>query len=338
MCGDSFFFCCVGRDFLLTLIVLHDNKAGFYMPLKNTGVLLGLLFCFISAAFDVYVAFVMQVLNLWVIVFYCFSSSAVLFVGYSLWKDETSLVINIRRDSVWVVFSNVAVLLNWGGLFYALRYLEPAVVGVASVASGPALTLVVAVFIKADNKVRRVEAVIAYLVLLSVGVMLYQSFIGASGLSSSSFEQRIIGIVSVVVCALGTVFYTFCSKKLYRAGWKSYEILAVRNVLIIIVGGLFVSLGESSLSLAAEWVMPMVVLVVLGHIVPVMLIQKAILHLSPLNVAFVLLMLPVFTLLLQYFDSRVSVSVESITAVLIIVVLLALLAVFNTQSKGRGQT
>lgn len=74
------------------------------MPLKNTGVLLGLLF-FINAAFHVYVAFVMQVLNLWVMVFYCFSSSAVLFVGYSLWKDEKSLVINIRRDSVWVVLA-----------------------------------------------------------------------------------------------------------------------------------------------------------------------------------------------------------------------------------------
>ena len=305
------------------------------MPLKNIGVFLGLLFCFISAAFDVYVGFVTQVLNPWVVIFYCFVSSALMFLGYGIWKNRYSLALKVRQDSVWVVLSNVSVLLNWGGLFYALRYLEPAVVGVASVACGPALTLVVAIFIKTDSKVRRVEAVIACLVLLSVGVMLFQSFLGASGVSSS-FEQRIVGIISVVVCALGTVFYTFCSKRLYRARWKAYEILAVRNVLIIAVASLFILLSGTSLRLATEWVLPMAVLVVVGHIVPVFLIQKTILHLSALNVSFVLLMLPVFTLLLQYLDARVTVSVESVVAVLIIVVLLALLAAFNAQNTGRA--
>lgn len=298
----------------------------------NLGVILGLLFCFISAAFDVYVAFMTQTLNTAVVIFYCFVSSTALFFIYGLWvgrHELTRLTSKFQQDWSLVAWVNVSVLLNWGGLFYALRFLEPAVVGVASVACGPALTLLVSSFVKGAGKANAMEALIAGLVLLSVAMMLFQSFVGESGISSTSVEQRLIGIVSVVLCALGTVLYTIISKKMFASHWKTYEILAVRNILMVVICSLFIRFSDASFSLATQWVLPLSVLVVVGHLLPVYLIQKTIFHLSPIAVSFVLLTLPVFTLILQYLDSRVAFSMPSILAVGLIVVLLAWLAISN---------
>ncbi|MEB0205342.1 EamA family transporter [Pseudomonas sp. CCC3.1] len=303
------------------------------MQIKNKGVVLGLLFCFISAAFDVYVAFVTQTLSTVVVIFYCFVSSSLLFLGCSLWKDRVSLFSNVKQGRMLVVWINISVVLNWGGLFYALRYLEPAVVGVASVACGPALTMIISAFIKSDSKATPAEAVIACLVLLSVAIMLFQSFVGVSGISSTTFEQRIIGIVSVVLCALGTVLYTVVSKRMFARHWKVEQILAIRNLLMVAICSVLVSVSDVSFSVATEWIAPMLVLVVLGHVLPIYLIQQSIFHLSALHVSFVLLTLPVFTLWLQYMDSRVAFSMSSVVAVGVIVALLLLLSLSSVRKK-----
>lgn len=185
------------------------------MTLNNRGVVLGLLFCFISAAFDVYVAFLTQTISTVVVIFYCFFSSGTIFLTFTLLKNRESLLFKLKRDFPFVILANVSVLFNWGGLFYALRYLEPAVVGVASVACGPALTLIISAFDKETSKIGRIETVISSLVLLSVGVMLYNSFVGESGISLSTQEQRTLGVISVVLCALGTVLYTIVSKSFF---------------------------------------------------------------------------------------------------------------------------
>jgi drug/metabolite transporter (DMT)-like permease len=305
--------------------------------LKNYGVVLGLLFCLISAAFDVYVAFLTQTVSTMVVIFYCFISSAVLFLVYALLKDKESLISKIKRDIPLVILANVSVLLNWGGLFYALRYLEPAVVGVASVACGPALTLVISALDKGSGKAGRVEAVISYLVLLSVGIMLYNSFIGDSGISSTTQEQRVLGIISVVLCALGTVLYTIVSKKLFSRAWAVHEILATRNILMIMLCVFFILNSTASFGVSDNMILPMAILVIVGHLLPIYLIQKTIFHLSSIHVSLVLLMLPVFTLILQYFDARVEFSASSIAAIVIIVLLLGVLGINKINAARRNK-
>lgn len=307
------------------------------MKFKNYGVVLGLLFCFISAAFDVYVAFVTQTISTMVVIFYCFISSATLFLAYALFKDKASLVLKLKRDMPLVVLANVSVLLNWGGLFYALRYLEPAVVGVASVACGPALTLVISAFDKGSGKAGRIETVISYLVLLSVGIMLYNSFTGDSGISSTTQEQRVLGIISVVLCALGTVLYTIVSKRLFSRAWAVHEILATRNVVMIVLCVFFILSNGAAFGVSSSLIMPMVILVVVGHLLPIYLIQKTIFHLSPIHVSLVLLTLPVFTLVLQYLDARVEFSVPSIVSIVIIVLLLGVLGLNKINVARRNK-
>jgi drug/metabolite transporter (DMT)-like permease len=306
------------------------------MTLKNHGVVLGLLFCFISAAFDVYVAFLTQTISTMVVIFYCFISSATLFLAYTLLKNKKSLLFKLKRDFPFVILVNVSVLFNWGGLFYALRYLEPAVVGVASVACGPALTLIISALDKESSKAGRIETVISYLVLLSVGVMLYNSFVGDSGISSTTKEQRILGIISVVLCALGTVLYTIVSKRLFSRAWAVYEILATRNIIMIMLCVFFILKSGASFGMTNSLIIPMMILVVVGHLLPIYLIQKTIFHLSSIHVSLVLLTLPVFTLMLQYLDSRVEFSTPSIAAIVIIVLLLSVLALNKINATRRG--
>ncbi|MBB4815173.1 MULTISPECIES: DMT family transporter [Pseudomonas] len=286
------------------------------------GFLFGLLFCLISAAFDVYVAFVTQAVSTILVVFYCFIVSTAFFVVCALWSNSRSFFTKVREQWGMVVVINLAVLFNWGGLFYALRYLEPAVVGVAAVACGPALTLLISFFDRRSARVAFADALVSCLVLISVGIMLFNSFSGNSGIATTTSAQRLLGIASVVLCALGTVIYTVFSKQMFARHWSIFEILAVRNIAMVGFCVLVVSIIGGSITLDRELLIPMIILVGVGHLLPIYLIQKTIYYLTPIHVSLVLLTLPVFVLLLQYFDARIEFSVASVLAVSIIVFLL----------------
>ena len=288
----------------------------------RTGIAIGLIFSFISAIFDVYVAFVTQVLSSLLVIFYCFTASTVFFAACAF-RRKANVLFSKLAESWWlVIIVNVSVLMNWGGLFYALRYLEPAVVGVASVACGPALTLIIVLAKKRSAKVAFIDALVSCLVLVSVGIMLFNSFAGDSGIATTTVQQRLLGIASVLVCAVGTVMYTVFSKELFARQWSVYETLAVRNVAMIGVCLIAIPATGESFVLDSELILPMIILVAVGHLLPIYLIQKTIYCLTPIHVSLVLLTLPVFVLLLQYFDARVEFSIASVTAVGIIVFLL----------------
>lgn len=288
----------------------------------RTGIAIGLIFSFVSAIFDVYVAFVTQVLSTLLVIFYCFTTSTVFFAACAFRRKANVLFSKLAKSWWLVIIVNVSVLMNWGGLFYALRYLEPAVVGVASVACGPALTLIIVLAKKRSAKVAFIDALVSCLVLVSVGIMLFNSFAGDSGIATTTVQQRLLGIASVLVCAVGTVMYTVFSKELFARQWSVYETLAVRNVAMIGVCLIAIPATGESFVLDSELILPMIILVAVGHLLPIYLIQKTIYCLTPIHVSLVLLTLPVFVLLLQYFDARVEFSIASVTAVGIIVFLL----------------
>ncbi|OWO79214.1 transporter [Photorhabdus luminescens] len=293
-----------------------------------SGVIYGVIFCLISAASDVFVAYLTQSINSAIVIFYCFISSTLLFMAISIYKGIDQLIVKVRKNTLLVLIVNVSILLNWGGLIISLRFLEPAIVGVASVACGPAITILLSAFIdKGEAKTEKLEVVISWLVLIGVGVMLVNVFLGNSGLPSSSIQDRIIGIVSVIIGAVGTVLYTIFSKKLFKEKWQTYEILSVRSILMVILSFLYISLSDVSLTLNIDIILPMFILVAVGHLLPIYLVLKAINAITPLHVSLLFLLIPVFTILFQYFDSRIAFSVESFIAALVIVSLLTILGV-----------
>ncbi|MBS9429616.1 DMT family transporter [Photorhabdus akhurstii] len=303
---------------------------------SHSGVVYGVIFCLISAAFDVFVAYLTQSINSAIVIFYCFTSSTLLFMMISIFKGIDQLIEKIRKNFLLVVIINVSILLNWGGLIIALRFLEPAIVGVASVACGPAITILLSSFIDKDEaKTEKLEVVISWLVLIGVGVMLVNSFLGNSGFSSTSIQDRIIGIVSVIFGAIGTVLYTIFSKKLFKEKWQTYEILSVRSILMVVLSFFYVSVSSVSLSLDIDMILPMSILVIVGHLLPIYLVLKTINAITPLHVSLLFLLIPVFTIIFQYLDSRIAFSVESLIAASVIVSLLIILGVSKIKKTNR---
>ncbi|RAW87476.1 DMT family transporter [Photorhabdus laumondii] len=303
---------------------------------SHSGVVYGVIFCLISAAFDVFVAYLTQSINSAIVIFYCFTSSTLLFMMISFFKGIDQLIEKIRKNVLLVVIINVSILLNWGGLIIALRFLEPAIVGVASVACGPAITILLSSFIDKDEaKTEKLEVVISWLVLIGVGVMLVNSFLGNSGFSSTSIQDRIIGIVSVIFGAVGTVLYTIFSKKLFKEKWQTYEILSVRSILMVVLSFFYVSVSSVSLSLDIDMILPMSILVIIGHLLPIYLVLKTINVITPLHVSLLFLLIPVFTIIFQYLDSRIAFSVESLIAASVIVSLLIILGVSKIKKTNR---
>ncbi|PQQ31857.1 transporter [Photorhabdus luminescens] len=303
---------------------------------SHSGVIYGVIFCLISAAFDVFVAYLTQSINSAIVIFYCFTSSTLLFMMISIFKGIDQLIEKIRKNVLLVVIINVSILLNWGGLIIALRFLEPAIVGVASVACGPAITILLSSFIDKDEaKTEKLEVVISWLVLIGVGVMLVNSFLGNSGFSSTSIQDRIIGIVSVIFGAIGTVLYTIFSKKLFKEKWQTYEILSVRSILMVVLSFFYVSVSSVSLSLDIDMILPMSILVIVGHLLPIYLVLKTINAITPLHVSLLFLLLPVFTTIFQYLDSRIAFSVESLISASVIVSLLIILGVSKIKKTNR---
>ncbi|MBS9422737.1 DMT family transporter [Photorhabdus caribbeanensis] len=300
------------------------------------GVIYGVIFCLISAAFDVFVAYLTQSINSAIVIFYCFISSTLLFVMISIYKGFDQLIVKVRKNTLLVLIINVSILLNWGGLIIALRFLEPAIVGVASVACGPAITILLSSFIDKDEaKTEKLEVVISWLVLIGVGVMLVNSFLGNSGFSSTSIQDRIIGIISVIFGAVGTVLYTIFSKKLFKEKWQTYEILSVRSILMVVLSFCYVAISDVSLRLDIEMILPMSILVIVGHLLPIYLVLKTINAITPLHVSLLFLLIPVFTILFQYLDSRIAFSVESLIAASVIVSLLIILGVSKIKKTNR---
>ncbi|WP_367143722.1 EamA family transporter [Pantoea stewartii] len=303
----------------------------------SVGVVSGIVFCGISAAFDVYVSNITQTLEPSVFIVYCFIIATTIFTSISLSKSGTSYFKKSVQNIGLLTKVNVAVMLNWGGLILSLKYLEPAVVGIASVACGPALTIVISrYFIRSSSPPNRTEAFIAWIILIGVIIMLVNSYFGKSGVVDTSYIERSIGIISVVCSAIGTVLYTFFSKDLGKKGWKSYEILGVRNLIMLLIALAYCYYNSINLLATESLLLVIILLSIFGHVIPIFLIQKSISILDPIHVSLLLLLLPVFTLLLQFFDSRIFISWESILSVVIITFLLVFLGINKFKAKKRG--
>lgn len=305
--------------------------------LLSSGVVSGVIFCAMSAAFDVFVGNITQQIEPALFIFYCFTMATVVFFTMGMVSNGQCYLKKSKQDRKLLSLVNLAVMLNWGGLILSLKFLEPAVVGIASVACGPALTIVIArYFFKESSSPSKAETVIAWIILVGVFLMLANSYFGKSGLISTDYVDRTIGIVSVLFSAVGTVLYTFFSKNLSIKGWKAYEILGFRNILMLLVSFVYCIHQSVSLRLEDDLLLIVVLLSLVGHIIPIFLIQRSISELDPIHVSLLLLLLPVFTLALQFTDSRIIVSWESISAVLAITFLLIVLCISKVQAKRRG--
>lgn len=229
-------------------------------------------------------------------------------------------------DFFYVIKLNLSSFASWWGYFYSLKYIEPAVAGAFIGGLIILFAWPINYFIRGQGTSNWADRFTIVAIFILGCVLMYFSLTGLSAIGKSPQPIFILkGFFGATVCGLGFAYTTIYFKNLTDLGVSSGFILSNRFYLIIVVsGGLSLSSGELVQLHFYEW------LVLLGiSLISIVLAQYAfvagIRRCEPILVEAIHASLPVFTLVFQLFDPRLSVSRLS----WLVVIGMTIVAVFN---------
>jgi drug/metabolite transporter (DMT)-like permease len=266
-----------------------------------------LAFAVLSGAVDVYAGNRLQALSPLDVAAISFSLTAVFFLGGETARRGVAAalrpLLTHRRD---VIAINVSTAVTWLALLYALKYLEPAVVNVVGLAVGPAFTVLLGPLLRRGSSVLAAEVAVSLGICALIGVLVWGSVTGRSGVGDVGAGQAALGVVLTLVCGLASTGNVIYSKRLSEAGRSPQSVLAIRFFLMIAVTWAMAATTESH-GLAAAFV-PAAVIAVIGVALPMYLIQVGIKHTEPITASLLSTLSPLFAFLLQLPDRRLHPS------------------------------
>lgn len=232
------------------------------------------------------------------------------------------VVLNQRVKTVWneaaipLVKLNLASILAFMGFYFALKYIEPAIVSSLEMGLAPLFVLLLAV--RQKIQIKRVQWWIAISTIGACFVLIAAVFSGQSAVIQWG-RYSVLGIIASIICGLGAVLCTLYSKKLSELGWTSSMILAKRFYGIILLS--FMATYDVLLGYFLNNIGWILIMTVLGVLVPMYLLQKGIQYCEPFIVMMSLCFVPVFTFFFQLFDTRLQWSTLTFAGVLLLLVL-----------------
>lgn len=276
-----------------------SNMARGLPPLVAYGVMI--------AAVDVYAGNRLQSLDPFAIAAISFSLAAAYFLIQETGRNGVRSVLRpMARHRHDVIAINIVTAVTWLTLLYALKYLEPAIVNVIALAIGPALVALAGPLMRKGPPVLRTEIAVSLGVLALIGLLMWGSASGLSGLGTLDSEHAALGLALTIACGLGCTGNVIYSKRLSDAGFTPSSSLAVRYFGTIAVSWVFVLTGVDPMLGAA--LLPAAVIALIGIALPNYLSQVGIKHVEPITAALVFTLSPIFAFLLQLFDSRLTPS------------------------------
>lgn len=211
---------------------------------------------------------------------------------------------------------NLASVLAFMGFYFALKYIEPAIVSSLEMGVGPLFVLVIA--LRTRVHIPRIQWWIALGTLGACLLLIYAIFSGNSGVTEWRVENS-WGIVTSIFCGLGAVLCTIYSKQLSTLGWSSSMILSKRFIAIIILS--FIATYDTLILYFLEniaWIMMVTIMEVL---IPMYLLQKGIQYCETFIVMMSLCFILVFTFFFQLLDPRLTWSSLTFTGVCLLLIL-----------------
>ena len=212
---------------------------------------------------------------------------------------------------------NLSSVLAFMGLYFALKYIEPAIVSSLEMGVGPLFVVLIALLQR--QAVKRENWIIAIGTLLTTLLLIYAIFTGQSATEMQWNVNIILGIIASIACGLGAVLCTIYSKQLSRAGWTSSMILSKRFYGIILFSFFFTY--DLIFDYTMENISWILVVTIIGVLIPMYLLQKGIQYCETFLVMMSLCFIPVFTFFLQLFDPRLHWSNLTLLGVLLLFVL-----------------
>lgn len=200
------------------------------------------------------------------------------------------------------------------GFYFALKYVEPAIVSSLEMGIAPLFILILMML---QRKIISTKKWIISIGTLAACLMLIWAVInGASGIASQISSKMFIGIFASILCGIGAVFCSEYSKQLSDSGWTSSMILSKRYIGIILIS--FVFTYDLIIPYFMENIIWILIVTVSGVLIPNYLLQKGIQYTNTFLVMMSLSFIPVFTFLFQLFDTRFHFSLVTCVGVLLL--------------------
>jgi drug/metabolite transporter (DMT)-like permease len=259
--------------------------------------------------------------------FTCFSFTlmAVLFHGI-YWFTKPRVVPPIRGMArADLALLNVFTALTFASFFYALKFIEPAIVGAMEVGGGPIVALIVQWY-----RTRHLDRIYV-LCVTGIGcgsaVLIAAAIQGRTGLAGIGARETTLGIIAALINAAAVCLAALYSKRLSRHGWSSARILAHRSYVIILF--CFAVAGRHAIFEVASYWKGAVFASITGVVIPLYLLQLGIKHCSTLIVVISLAAIPVFAIGFELFDPRIHLSPPVLVGVSILFASTVLAAVHS---------
>ena len=202
-----------------------------------------------------------------------------------------------------IIQLNIASAITFMSFYFALKYVEPAIVSSLEIGIAPLFVLAMHVLRKMSIPSR--NWLIAAGTLLACIILIF-------GTSQSSLFQEgvihyvIIGLIASCICGIGAVYCADYSKTLSDLGWSSTKILSQRYLLIIFISFFFTY--DLIIPYFKENISWIVVMTIFGVLLPNYLLQKGIQYTNTFLVMMSLSFIPIFTFIFQRIDTRIDFS------------------------------
>ncbi len=270
-------------------------------------------FAFFSAAVDVYAGDVLQRIDPMVLAALSFTAVGVISVIVNEVRGPGGTWAKMRRYPGDVIALNLTTAATWLSLLYALKYVEPAVANVVSIAIGPACTMLLLPLWGRGGRPLRVEAGAAAVILVLIGILVWASFAGHSALADARADRIAIGLTGAVVSGIASALNIIFSKRLSTRGLSPTSVMAVRYFAVVVVTWPLAA-GAGAAAFRAA-LLPALVVGVVGIAVPMYLLQYGIRHVQAVTAAMMINLAPGLTFLLQFFDGRLRQSAVSLACI-----------------------
>jgi drug/metabolite transporter (DMT)-like permease len=289
---------------------------------QTIGVVLVLVWVVLTASKDVYLGHLVQDLDSTLLLVGCIAIAVVFFNAIQL-VERAAYARVFAANLVDVFWLNLFTAAGWASFFAALKFLEAAVAESFVVAVDPLATLVLARALRQQSPVLPSELAASWAMLgaaafLGVGVWYGHSSVGVLGAADATF-----GIVCVLVCGIANGGITVMSKRLADRKVTASQVMASRFFLLLAGCLALVLIRGQDLGALADHAGAVAVVAVLGVIVPMFVLQKAIERAEPMTVVLVGSIVPVVAFAFQQLDSRLTfswLSCGGVTAIFVIVI------------------
>lgn len=212
---------------------------------------------------------------------------------------------------------NLSSMLAFMGFYFALKYIEPAIVSSLEMGVGPLFVVLIAILQRQPINIG--NSIIAVATMLTTILLIYAVYTGQSAVKIHWDIYLLLGIIASITAGLGAVLCAIYSKQLSNIGWTSSMILSKRFYGIVLLSLIFTyDLIFDYIADNIGWIL---LITFSGVLIPMYLLQKGIQYCATFVVMMSLSFIPVITFFLQMFDPRLQWSNLTLIGVILLLCL-----------------